>query len=260
MSYIGLRISASVEDKVIEYFNEFMKLNDYDNKVFCVFEHKGQDEEKKLINPHYHFMILDMTYTEAFRKKLYRFFEKKDETYKSKQRGLRMLAGKNYKMKELEKGYLYLCKGRKGVLPDVRINDDLLTQEEIKEYHDRYWNGGECLLKDEDLKNEKKVKQPKQKQLNKVQEFKIYYENECLPRIAERGYKFKYDEIIEDILNFFSNKDMLFRTQLVEQYLNLVFNCYVRQYQIKHFKLFSDRIKENLRYNAYFEEFYKLHD
>lgn len=264
--YIGLRISVpETGDNVIEWLNEFMLENSYDDiQIFGVFEHKGV-QDNVYLNLHYHFMLLDISYTEAFRKKIGRFFEKKDEIYKPKQRGKRLIKGGNYDT--LEKGFFYLCKGQEQEIPKVVMNDELLSQEEIVEYHKWYWGSSgkydikrlsADTIKDEQEKDN--GQKDKKKQVNKVIEFKQYYERDCLPRVAERGYRFKYDEIIDDILDFFKNKDMLFRQQLVEQYLNLVFNCYVREYQYAHFKRFKAQIADSLRYNAYFEEFYKFID
>lgn len=151
-------------------------------------------------------------------------------------------------VKAYDEYMIYLTKGEDEKPPQI-IYIKGITEEQIERYREQ------AIFQQEKFKKsqEKKYKQP-----NKVQEFKQYYERECLPRVAERDYKFKYQEIIDDILNFFNNKEMLFREQLVEQYLNLVFNCYVRKYQEAHFQAFTKRLKEKLQYNAYFEEFYKF--
>lgn len=149
-------------------------------------------------------------------------------------------------VKQYDDYMIYLSKGEDGKPPQT-IYIKGITEEAVKVFRET------AVMKQEAF-----TKVQKNKQQNKVQAFKEYYENECLPRVAERDYRFKYDEIIDDILNFFNNKEMLFRQQLVEQYLNLVFNCYVRKYQEAHYKAFTRKLKESLQYNAYFEEFYKF--
>lgn len=257
MPNISIRVTASSTklnewtDKTVEYFKSFCQEQGYD-KLFGVFEYKGIDvDTTEFDNPHYHFIIHGAQMCEAFSKRFKRYMVSQDEFYQDKGKG----GKRKIQIQDtgiLETAYQYMCKGySRDEAPFVEIND-VLTEKDIDDYHFKYWEVNDEVKKSKD----KKVKQDKQKPMNKVQEFKNYYERECLPKVAQRDYRFKYDEIIDDILRFFNNKDMLFRDQLIEQYLNLVFNCYVRVYQEKHFKAYRDKICDKLRYNSYFEEFY----
>jgi hypothetical protein len=259
MNYIGLRISQiddiekETPDYIVKWLNEYLLSQDIDSKVFGVFEHKGietigtlgePDFKITVINPHYHFIILDSSYTEGFRKSFYRFFEKKDIRYKTEQRGKRMLGGKNYKMKDIDKGYKYLCKGEnKDTLPVIVINDVNLTDEEIKNYHSLNYGNYDIVKEELQRDGTSTVKKIKEKKLSRVQEYHNWFESTCLPKyINKLQPKFTVREIVKDILEFFKNLRMLYKKQLIEQYLHYTMNMFVREYQPENFQKYESGI------------------
>lgn len=237
MSYIGLRISVpDTGDNVVQWFNEFLQKQLIDEKVFAVFEHKGRDEKGQYINPHYHFMILNLKWTEALRKATIRFFEKKDSSYKSIQRGKRLIKGGSYT--DFDKGYKYLCKGHKDEPPKVVINDELLSEDLIKYYYDLNYT----------FKSSKEdptviVKSKKEPKGNQVANYIKWMEKDIIPQWENDTQQqipfFNSHRVASTILDFFNlnpKNPPLFMKRNIEMYMCVTMNTLARKYRPEEFE------------------------
>lgn len=235
--YIGLRLSVDdliPNTEVLNWFDEFLLKEDIKEPVFACYEHKGRDENGKDINPHYHFMILNKSWTDQIRVSLNRFFSKKSDGYKSIQRGKRMIKGGSYT--DFQKGYKYLCKGHPGELPNIVKNDPELTEEQILYYYNlNYSNSVQTAGT--------VVKSKREPRKNRVQEYIIWMETEIIPKwendpIKEEPF-FNGIRIASNILDFFDlnpKNPPLFMKRNIEMYMCITMNTLARKYRPEEFE------------------------
>lgn len=232
MSYTSVRISAMSTDTV-EIFNKFMS-DKAGDRAFLVREKAGEENE------HYHVILPDTEHSEAYSKKFKRFFVKENEAYKDVGRGgKRKIFLKSYPISNISSGYKYLCKGKeKGIMPEVMVND-CITDDEIEEFHYAYWEERE--------EHETGQIQESKKKPNKVQEYLLWFEEFKLYnyyREYSQEYVFNAMDIGKDIMEFFNlseERPMLHHKRLIEMYMCLTYNRFVRKYAEEQFKKYQQR-------------------
>lgn len=263
--YCGIRISAQYDetetDYTSDYFQEFV--NEYypTHKVFGVFENPLKLEDGQLVedtNPHYHFMLIGEENSDAFSKRLKRYFVKANEAYADKGKGgKRNIMIKTYD--EISKGYFYLCKGELGIKkrsdPVVVINN-VLSENEIMEYHNNYWNdmnnnNNKNNKKDDNLQN---IYNKPQKAKSENYELIQYFINTVLPKYKQNqvdGIKYKLTSriIMKEILTFlrtYRDGQVVFKQETIYQKYNMIMNKVIYENDKSMFDDWEDEFINNI--------------
>lgn len=144
-------------------------------------------------------------------------------------------------VKKYEEYMIYLSKGD-GEKPPEIIYKKGITEEDIDRYRDT------AIFQQTQYKEaqEKKQSQNKAKQYIewfKEHKLKSYYD------WTHNKYDFQYGRICEDIMEFFNFKLMLFKNQIIEQYLHFTYNTIVREHQNELFLKYQKKIKQKLMYD-----------
>lgn len=260
-SYASIRMTAfpdaslNGDEFTVNFLVTVLDRLNIKSKVFGVFEHKGILECGKLVNPHYHFLLVDpievdskfKQYCNTFRKNLINNLVKLNSHYQSMGREYRPVNVSWYdfsKIRERGGGYYYLCKGQSAHnLPIVVM--PLLTSIEIDYFHNMYWEG-----KQTDVLSVSKSKSS----TNKDEEFGNWFIERCLPKYkSERidGYKFDWKSVLGDVMTYYrSCLNKGFTSKLIEHKMYYVYNSIVYQYSPRDFDDF--RIKYEMQFERIF--------
>lgn len=255
---ISIRVSAlsndflNFTDKTPMYVEDFLKKYEMDNKVFAVFEYKGFDMETGLFeNPHYHIVIIGAVMCEAFSKKFKRYMIDRDVNYKD--------TGKGGKRKiyiqdggDVEALYRYFCKGFSvEEQPLVEINTVGLTEEQIEDYHNQYWEKYNNVKE-----SDNQEKKPKSTTVNQDFVFLDWFRNKRLESYKrldlltdKEEYGFICEELVEDILTFYRAHDKGFKKQLVEHKLHLLYNSIIKEYRPDMHKCYVRELTKQIQFS-----------
>lgn len=232
--YIGVRITKRDDD----FYSHLCLFSlEYgfalDKMLVCMEGHNTENE-------HYHIMIQnieiigmkDRSYKDKFLKDIKKSFIKSNKLYKDEgQGGKRNFYVKLYSDKELSKGYMYLCKGKdKDTMPDIILNEGILTDKDIEHYHNLYWNQPDKVKKEISLTGDEKFLEWFKE--NKLNRYNIMYGK----------YYFKTKKLVDDILEFYDLNNKGYKKQLLEHKMNLLCNTIVRRYSPEQFEDYKNHI------------------
>lgn len=246
--YTGVRISQMSQDTV-EIFKQFLESEGYSQGVFMVLEKQGTP------NAHYHVILREQEHSEAYSKRCKRFFAKCNEAYKDVGRGgKRKIWLGSYPIDDIhDKGYMYLCKGAgRGQLPLVMMNN-LLTQQDIIDYHHAEWDKreGRVITSETKSSNAHVVVhevQPRPKKPNEDKRFLDWFnENKLWQYKHDDIYIFQGAQMVGDIEEFYKLHTKSYRRYVIEQKLNLLYNNVVREYDPDEFRVYHNYMVNEMK-------------